>query len=399
MHLRDVPNNDSDKTFDRQERLTSKVAQPHRLCDGDTANYLWPIEESDGMGGRRHADVLCRTARHLLALGWGIDQVVGNGRVLTDVEAAALPGRHWRAWNSYRPGMQRWRVPTGDSLDDLERVHKSFLQRVDGKQYHAQVKLSEFDTVDYITATTLPPRPYAVFELPEGVAFRQEATAKVAAVLRSLASRCAREDTHEFPGGSEIYVAGHTGKQNRTAPRFSYLPVPSIRYERSDGMIRRVLIAEPFGADGAHVRWAQNRLSNATLQDQDGNDRGVLFGLWRPVSKAMIRRYVDAARIWCTVTPVVLPGFDDGKRAKAETLFFAAVRQADLPVDGVAEITLRKAPFWPGSQHPRQYFLPDYLRHFPGWHVRIAFQEPVPGPLAIGAGRHAGLGVLAAWEK
>ena len=31
-----VPNNDSDKRFDRQERLTSKILRPHRLLGGDT---------------------------------------------------------------------------------------------------------------------------------------------------------------------------------------------------------------------------------------------------------------------------------------------------------------------------------------------------------------------------
>jgi len=244
----------------------------------------------------------------------------------------------------------------------------------------------------------LPARPYAVFELAEGVAFRQEDAAKVAAMLRSLASRCAREDTHEFPGGSETYVAGHTGKQGPTPPRFSYMPLPTIGHEHADGMIRRLLVAEPFGGDGLHARWAQSRLRNARLQDRDGNDRGVLLDLWRAGSGRIIRRYVDEARTWCTVTPVILPGFDDGKRPKAENLLLAAARQADLPVDAVAELTMRKAPFWPGSQHSRRYFMPPYLKDLPGWHVRLTFHEPVPGPLAIGAGRHAGLGILAARE-
>lgn len=125
------------------------------------------------------------------------------------------------------------------------------------------------------------------------------------------------------------------------------------------------------------------------------NERGALLDPWRTTSDKMLERYVKDGRAWCTVTPVILPGFDDGKRAKAEKLLMAALRQADLPLDALAELTMRKAPFWPGSQHPRQYFVPDYLRHLPGWHVRLAFREPVPGPLAIGAGRHAGLGILA----
>ena len=393
-----VPNNDSDETFDRQERLTTKVVRPHRLCDGGTVHYLWSIEESDWPAAKPHAEVLCREARHLLALGWGIDQVVGNGRVLSDAEAAALPGRPWRAWSAYRPGSRTWRVPCGDSLEDLERVHKSFLQRVRGNQYFPQPRFSRFYSVSYISAETMPMRSYAAFELPEGVAFRQEDAAKVAAMLRSLACRSAADDTHEFPGGSEVYVAGHTGSRKHTPPRFSYLPLPTIGHEHADGMIRRLLIAEPFGGDGSHKRWAQERLLNAVLRDQDGNDRGVLLDPWRAASGPMIARYVDQARTWCTVTPVILPGFDDGRHAKAEKLFLTAVRDAGLPIDAVAELTMRKAPFWP-AQHPRQYAVPAYLNHLPAWHVQIVFREQVPGPLAIGAGRHAGLGIFAGAER
>ncbi len=390
-----MPNNDSDKTFDRQEHLTTKIVRPHRLCYGDAVNYLWPIDEGDWPAAKPHAEVLCGEARHLLALGWGIDQVVGNGRVLTGAEVAALPGRRWRAWSAQRPGSRTWRVPRGDSLDDLERAHKSFLQRVRGNQYFPQLRFSHFDTVGYISAETMPIRSYAAFELPAGVAFRQEDAAKVAAMLRSLACQSAKEDTHEFPGGSEIYVAGHTGKHERTPPRFSYLPLPAIGHEHADGMIRRLLVAEPFGADGSHARWAQERLRGAALRDHDGNARGVLLDLWRAASRPMIARYVDEARAWCTVTPVILPGFDDGRHAKAEKLVLTAVRDAGLPIDAVAELTIRKAPFWPGSQHPRQYATPAYLKQFPGWHVRVVFRELLPGPLAIGVGRHCGLGVFA----
>lgn len=250
-----------------------------------------------------------------------------------------------------------------------------------------------------MSVTTLPPRPYAAFELSEGISFRQEDAAKVGAMLRSVASRYAKGDTHEFPGGSETYVAGHTGKQGHTPPRFSYLPLPTIGHEHADGMIRRLLIAEPFGRNGVHARWAQSRLRNATLRDSDGNERGILLDPWRPGSKAMIGRYVEEARTWLSVTPVILPGFDDGKHAKAERLFLTAMLQADLPVDAIAELALRKAPFWPGSQHPHQYSVPVYLNDLPGWHVQLVFREPVPGPLAIGAGRHSGLGILAVRQE
>lgn len=396
-----VPNNDSDKDFERQDRLTSKIAQPHRLLDGETIHYVWPIDESKDEPAVTRAAVICEEARHILALGWGIDQAVGNGRILSETEVAALPGRRWRPWNSNRTGSRAWRIPCDGSLEDLERVYNSFARRIERGNYCPPQRASRFATIHYLTSTTMPPRFYAVFELPDGVAFRQEMAIETAAMIRSLACRCAKADTHSFLlDGSETYVAGHVAeKSGDTPPRFSYLPLPTIGHEHSDGMIRRLLIAEPYGGDGSHVHWAQERLRNQVLRDNDGNERGVLFELWRTTSETMINLYVGEGKDWSTVTPVVLPGFDDGKHDKAERLLLRAIKQAGFPLNAVTDITLRKAPFWPGSQHPMHYDRPHYLKHLPAWHVRLIFREPISGPLSLGAGRHCGLGVFARMES
>jgi len=258
----------------------------------------------------------------------------------------------------------------------------------------------------------MPPRPYAAFELLDGVAFRQENARDVAAMVRSLACGEKQDFREQFPNDdSEVYLAGHVNGARVSPPRFSYLPLPTIGHEHSDGLIRRVLIVEPFGGDGQHAAWAQRRLLNQPLKDNDGNERGVLMNLWRRTSRGIIDRYVREAQEWATVTPVILPGFDDfrgvskeeqraGRATKAEQLFMKAVVQAGLPAEIVESFTLRKAPFWPGSAHPSRYKRPNYLdtptnRRFPAWHVYVRFREPVPGPIAIGAGRHCGLGLFA----
>ena len=51
------------------------------------------------------------------------------------------------------------------------------------------------------------------------------------------------------------------------------------------------------------------------------------------------------------------------------------------------------------AMHARHYLVPEYLRGFARWHVMVRFRKPVPGPLAIGAGRHVGLGLFAASEE
>jgi len=390
-----VPNNDSDTVFDRQERLTRKEVRPYRLVGGDTVHYVWPIEPSE----EDRVRLLCEEADHMLALGWGIDQVIGRGRVLSVTEVDELPGRRWRAWSVQRPASQAWRVPAEGFVDDLEAAYRSFIQRVDGDSYRPARKPTCFGSVHYLGSTALPARAYAVFELPDGVSFRPERVAVVAAMLRSVACRSAKDDTHDFPGGAEVYVAGHVKADEQTPPRFTYLPLPTIGHEHADGAIRRLLIAEPFGGDGAHASWAQRRLRNAALRDEHGEEHGVLLDLWRPPSRRIVGCYVRESQEWFSVTPVVLPGLDDGKQSKAEGLFLKAAAHAGIPIEAIESVTLRKAPFWPGAEHPRHYFVPDYLRPFARWHAAVRFREPVPGPLAIGAGRHVGLGLFASDES
>ncbi|MGH9339382.1 MAG: hypothetical protein ACRD1R_07305 [Acidobacteriota bacterium] len=96
------------------------MARPHRLVDGDTLHYIWAIEPRERDVAR--ARLLCDEANHLLALGWGIDQVVGRGRVLSEAEIAELPGRRWRAWRIHRTGSQAWRMPADGFVEDLEHA-------------------------------------------------------------------------------------------------------------------------------------------------------------------------------------------------------------------------------------------------------------------------------------
>jgi len=426
-----VPNNDADQEFERQNRLTSKIVRPQRILnavgvgrDLPQLHYVWTVEGSQQAGAEEHYQVLCREARRLVALGRGIDQAIADGRVISSADLGTLSGERWYP----RRGVQRvtpmLRVPKTGSLADCERAYKTFTERIRWEQRGRSGRLTRvppdkarcFAMVAYMRATAMPPRPYAAFELPEGVAFCQENIVAVSAMLRSLACAEKQDFRAQFPGAdTEVYLAGHVNGARQTPPRFSYLPLPSIGHEHSDGLIRRVLIAEPFGGDGRRAAWAQRRLLNQPLRDHDGNERGVLMNSWRRTSRSIIDRYVGEAREWTTVTPVILPGFDDfrgvskeeqqaGRATKAEQLFMKAVVQAGLPAEIVESFTLRKAPFWPGSTHPSRYKRPDYLdtprnRRFPAWHVYLRFREPVPGPIAIGAGRHCGLGLFAAKEQ
>ena len=419
-----VPNNDMDVLAEAWARnkepkktaaelRTMKTVSPQCAADGQAMalHYLYPIAEREWSDHETQtvAETLCRIVRCLHTFGWGIDAAAACGRVLKAEEADRLSGVRWRP----RPGPSslpcRRRVPTCGSLQDLIDCHKQFIGRTEGRAYRLPKRPSVFDRVAYVPDAAILPRPFAVFELmrPDDAdrrqALRQQDANVVAAMLRSLACRLARGDSHEFPNGSDVYVAGHKGNKEDRRPRFSYIVLPTIGHPNADGMIRRVMIAEPHGGDGTHAAWAASRLRGQVLKDNAGYAAAVLRTC--DAQEKVVRRYMGPSRNWASVTPVVLPGYDDFKAikpdraahaTKAERLFLKAVEQAGLPIQAVTDVALRKAPVWPGSLHPRQYRRPDYLQHLPGWHARIAFREPVEGPLALGAGRHCGLGVLAA---
>jgi CRISPR-associated protein Csb2 len=145
-----------------------------------------------------------------------------------------------------------------------------------------------------------------------------------------------------------------------------------------------------------------------------------------PNSDRKVQAYVGPSAIWASVTPVILPGYDDPahyrrrlkkgvsveeqKRlllnldARIDRLFRKAISQAGFPkiLAENAVIEWRKVGFWCGTDLADRYGVPDHLKQFPRYHVKIQWRDaqqlavPIKGPICIGGGRFYGLGLLAA---
>jgi CRISPR-associated protein Csb2 len=401
-----VPNNDGDKVPDRQNRLTGKTARPTIMIDPPEIHYIWPVQgECPELRG------VIEASHWLTCFGWGIDMAYADGRRLDDEQIGSMSGVRWLPIQDAFRDDGLLRVPKKRSMCDLRRAHASALNRIDhGKPLGTVHKPEVFDHVFYGGAERQLGRPAAVLALrrPDEDTYRY-AHAKlihIAGMTRSAAIKAMRayppEDVRE--GAEEwikTFVAGHRSEGAGDHKQFSYIPLPSIGHEHTDGMIRRVMIAAPFGHEG-QLRHLVDQLDGEQLKPEGGGEGPILRRL---NGDGVTRLYLGTSAAWASVTPVILPGHDDHKPDKAIKLIQRALRQSGI--DQPCQFTWGAVPNFPhcltahkydGSGRHTGYYRPDHLAALTAVHVRVRFDHPVAGPLAVGAGRHCGLGVLAAQE-
>jgi CRISPR-associated protein Csb2 len=417
---------------------TMKTVRPMLLL-GEAVHYLWPVPDPITDDISRHLRVLSGIARSVVALGWGVDLAVSRGGILSQEQAGTLLGERWLPVDGTARGGLR--VPTEGTLEDLVNHHSHFLKRIGPSGFIAPPAVSVYRRVDYRRATDPPTRSAATFSLLklDASGFRPFHTSRraltVAGMARSAAAAAAVRSG--WPQSKiQEFVLGHReprpgGRHVPVGPRrFAYLPLPSLdaRDEgrsRVVGSVRRVMLAS-FADDCAEeVEWARRALSGQDLVDENTKQPVALLSLI-PESEKVVRRYTRPAAEWATVTPVVLPGYDDPKhyrrRISGDT---DATEQEDLlrrledRIDGLlrkaivqaglsevladhAELEWRKGGFWAGVDLAERYGVPDHLRRFPRLHVRIQWRDSqggrvaIPGPICLGGGRFYGLGLFAA---
>ncbi len=343
-------------------------------------------------------------ARCIIALGWGIDVAIGDACLMDSGDRNSLDRETLECWSpSSGPTMNPvLRLPRPGTLDDLVQRHTAFLNRLEGGVFRPTPPVRVFRQLAYRCGVVIASRPFAAFALrqtddPDKFrAFRFENAAKVVAMFRHAACEASKRDW-PFPEDSARYVAGHGDAAKRRSihdnhPRFSYLVLPTVGHTHADGMIRRVVIAEPFGGDGSYAEWAARRLAGAPLIDEDNGAEVVRLERLDDGDN-VLRQFTTTSRNWVSALPVVLPGYDGLDMKKAAKLFSRACDQAGLPPGSVESFEFTGPPRTAGSGRP---FLPNYLRGLPLRWAMIRFKSEVRGPIAIGAGRHSGLGIFVA---
>lgn len=445
-----VPNNSADlvaakwakgdalATF---EDRTKKVFRPTHLIDGHTVHYLWPLDETQEREARHYEPVLNAAARCIVALGWGIDAAVGDGRVIDASGTQSLGGERWNPGRVGTPGL---RIPVCGTLDALVRRHASFLDRLKDGIFHPVPRLREFTTAAYRRDINPLPRPIAVFKLlddnDDTVAYPHAKLIHISGMVRHLAIELMKQyppRSRRLRGLSpeqwvRQYVAGHQSPEHKAAGRphaqFSYVPLQSIGHAHTDPAVRRVMIIAPIG-DEAWLEHLTQRLDGQPLKPfRDSKPRlpeGTYLHLIAPSSKDGVRdAYTGESRAWASVTPLILPGHDDHNPDKTRRLILKALAQSGI--DQPCEFEWGAFSCFPKSYGAHKYIRdtsaadgkrrigyirPDHLLEQSAVHLVLRFgrrehpddpksrwipaEQPIPGPIAVGAGRHCGFGVMA----
>ncbi|MBI5141949.1 MAG: type I-U CRISPR-associated protein Cas5/Cas6 [Nitrospirae bacterium] len=427
---------------------TMKTVRPTHLIGGDTIHYLWALPVPLADEHRGQIEVLTAIAHSITSLGWGVDMAVGDGSIMTEEEVAALPGERWLpASEASGDGLH---VPIQGTLDDLMARHEGFLKRMEGNMLTPPPLLSVYKKIEYRRATDPQIRPIAAFSLlrPDASGFRPFDTVRQALTVAGMtrhAAACAAERTHLQEKRISNFILGHGESQNTGKhisvgnKRFAYLPLPSIE-SRGEGQspvvgnVRRVMLTAFDDGCQDEIAWARRTLSGQSLEPEhsrqdEGEERAsnpVAILSLLPASDNVVKSYICSSATWATVTPVVLPGYDDPahyrRRLNAVTSSEEQKRllnHLDKRIDGLlrkailqagfskvmadcAEIEWRKVGYWRGTELADRYGVPDHLKRFPRYHVKIEWgnesSRPVHinGPICLGGGRHYGLGLFAA---
>jgi CRISPR-associated protein Csb2 len=416
---------------------TMKGVRPTIWKDEEAIQFVWPIAEPIGEDVTGHAAVLSQAAGSVVALGWGLDIAAGHAALMSELEVRQIRGERWLPGNG--PGENSLRCPIQRTLEDVMARHERFLHRLEQGALVAPSPITVFVRKEYRKATVPSSLPVAAFSLLrlDASGFRPfdpvTRALTVSGMLRGAVKAAAERDG--WPESKvATFVLGH-GESNGGnahvtvgAKRFAFLPLPSIEARKdagdSAGSIRRVIFTSFASGCENEIAWAQRVISGQELREENGGKAVALLSLI-PANDKVVRRYMHSRAVWKSVSPVVLPGYDDPRhyRRRMERGVSAdeqrrLLEQLDVRIDGLlrkaivqagfseelasrAELDWRKSGFWPGTELADRYGVPDHLKRFPRYHVRIQWRnstgEPVnvPGPLCIGGGRFYGVGLFA----
>ena len=227
------------------------------------------------------------------------------------------------------------------------------------------------------------------------------ATLKLTSALRGLLMReCPEQPPPEW-------FSGHRPDGTPTlAPHMALAPLPFVGSHHADGRIMGLALILPRGLD---QREAGRCLEPIMRDSKTGlpREHPLFHGEWfecaveldtreQPPVNLDPRTWTAPSRVWASVTPVVMNRHFDGKdkwQRAAESVKDMCVH---IGLPRPREVLLHPVSLVEGAPHARE--CPRLARKHDGsrrshGHAVVVFDEPVSGPVLIGAGRFRGYGL------
>jgi CRISPR-associated protein Csb2 len=249
--------------------------------------------------------------------------------------------------------------------------------------------------------------------------------------LRAIAvvARRAREAIMSQFGSDAVpeFISGHQPDGSPSVrPHLAIVPLADAGWRYSQGRLMGLGIILPEADDQARIQaerdWLAGIEERSAAAEQwrafdralDGVSKLALgpLGVWKlaraaqPSKMSMrIERYTGPHSRWFTVTPIVLDRFPKCKSPQERddeiaSIIASSCENIGLPrpvaVRTFKHSAVKGAPSaYPSGNAPQWtgWTLPDFLAHRMLTHAAIDFSQPVSGPLILGAGRFAGLGL------
>jgi CRISPR-associated protein Csb2 len=357
--------------------------------------YVWRFADDGG-----HAAALVRLADLLYQLGRGVDMAFALAETCEAAEAERRLALHPGSVHRPTPQGSRYalRCPQpGASLDSLRRHHAEQLSRLRGG-YFRQAAPPTFQTLGY----DAPPLRF-LYELrpgDTGAGFAALPLTHAVRLAEAVRDHIAERLRPHHPGQVERYLMGREAGEADKALRVRIVPLPSIGHAHTPEGIRRVLVEVPpdCPVPAADIDWA---CAGAALPEAGGvlvptKDGGMLdhYGIGGGPARW--------ARVWRTVTPVALPvhrsrgARGGGRRADSEDDIAHAARQAlrHAGWDARADVRRIQRELFEAKGTRAEGFAHGRFAAAQLYHLEIAFEQPVAGPVLVGNGRYLGLGLL-----
>jgi CRISPR-associated protein Csb2 len=403
-----VPNNDNSFAHNK----TAKSMRAFVLRGEGVLRYIWQLPDSEQ--SKANAEIICAMARLVTHLGHGQDAVFVKGEVLNDGYTTTKASTEARI--VFQPKDQKggdWAVPRAGALAAYKKRYEAFLNT--GNSHTVNVPLRQ---VKYVTDDTIDLScPYALFEMRDlfdedkffsfdGRDLRQPAGMVRHAVIEFFDSVKGRRFKAHY--GEDLIsrkVYGHDltvgGEQSKPVshPHLAFVPLPSLY---PDGRIRRVLLAGlGFESETERELFADiaRNLNGAEIKD-NGEPVARLMQVEEDEEswKFFDQFCGESSRLWRSVTPVVLTGFNRRGR-KPEQLLYRTLSQIGIESDAVESVAVYRGPIVPKTFCPMDYHLSGRLNENPRYHAEVIFKRPVSGCLIIGRGRHTGFGLMMPMTK